>query len=57
MTQKMCIKSINTYPSTIKFVSECFECVIMQLIDVFVTDSIPDRGDKVASEDPFLIVY
>ena len=24
MTQKMCDKAVNTHPSTIKFVSECY---------------------------------
>ena len=35
----MCAKAINTYPSTIKFVAECFmtqKCVIKQLINVFL---------------------
>ena len=66
-TQKMCDKTVNTYPSTIKFVRESFitqKCVIKQLIDIFfVFDSIshqyktPKMCDRVVSEDPFLIPY
>ena len=59
----MCNKAVDTYPSTIKFVLECFitqESVIKWLIYIFfIFDFIPDRYetqgmcDRVVSEDPF----
>ena len=62
----MCDKAVDTYPSTIKFVSEFFMaqemCDKVVNIYFFAFDSIPDwyktRGmcGRVASEDPFLIV-
>ena len=54
----MCDKAVSTYPSTIKFVPNCF---IKQLIDVilYLFLSNPDQYktqemyDRVVSEDPF----
>ena len=68
MTQKMCDKAVDTYPSAIKFVSECFMTQEMcddEAVDrcFCVFDSIPDwyktqeMCDRVVSEDPFLTVY
>ena len=59
-------KAANTYCSTIKFIPICLwlkTCMITQLIDFFVFDSIPDQYKnqemcaRVVSEDPFLTVY
>ena len=60
-------QAVNTYPSTIKFVPECFMTQEMCNKAVngcfFVFDSIPDQYktqeicDSVVSQDPFFIVY
>ena len=64
---KMCDKAVNTYPSTIMLVSECF--MTQEMCDkainrcYFVFDSIPNRyksqkmHHRVVSEDLFLVVY
>ena len=67
MTQKMCDKAWNTYPSTIKFVSECFMtqemCNKAVNICFFVFVSISNQYKteemchSVISEGPFLITY
>ena len=49
-TQKMCDKDVDTYPSTIKFLLECFmtqNCEIKQLIDVILYLSIFLIGIKI----------
>ena len=63
----MCDKAVSTYPSTIKFVPECF--MTQEMFDkavnrcFFVFNSIPDQYktqemcDTIVSEDPFLIVH
>ena len=63
----MCDEAVDTYPSTIKFVPECF--MTQEMCDkavnrwFFVFDFIPDwcktqeMCDRVVSEDPSLIVY
>ena len=63
----MCHKAVDTYPSTTKFVPECF--MTQKMCDkavnrcYFVFDSIPDQCktqemcDRFVSEDHFLIVY
>ena len=57
MTQKMCDKVVDTYPSTIKFVPECFRTQEMsdKLVNIlsFVFDSTT-KG--FVSEYPLLIV-
>ena len=63
----MCDKAVSTYPSTIKFIPECFTtqkiCHKVVNICFFVFDCIPDQYktqemcDTVASEDPSLIVH
>ena len=60
-------KTVSTYPSTIKFVPECFKTQEMCNKAVnrcfFVFNSIPDQQktqkicDRVVSEDPFLKMY
>ena len=57
ITKKMCDKAVNAHPSIIKFIpnaaNRCF----------FVLDCIPnwykieEMCDRVASEDPFMIIY
>ena len=45
LTQKICEKAVDSYPSTIKFVPQCFmtqEIYDKQLRCFFVFDSIPD---------------
>ena len=61
----MCDKAVNTHPSTIKFVSECFMTRGMcnKAINVFFVFDSTDRYktqvmcDRVVSRDSFLIVY
>ena len=62
-------KVVNTYPSTVKFVTECFMIQMIEMCDeavnswFFLFDSISDRYkthemcDRIVSDDPFLIVY
>ena len=67
----MCNNVVDSYPSTLKFVVECYKTQKMCNKTVnwffiyllfFVSDSIPDQNktqeicDRVISEDPFLIV-
>ena len=61
----MCDKTFNTYPSTIKFVPECFRTqeVCDELVNryflyliLFLISIKPKKCVSVVSEDPFLIV-
>ena len=63
----MCDKAVNTYPSTTKFVPECFMTQEMWEKAAqrcfFVINFIPNQYksqeicDRVVSEDPFFVVY
>ena len=65
--RKICDKAVNTHPSTIQFVPECYK--IQEMCDesafffFFVFDSISDQYktqkmcNRVVSEDLLLIVY
>ena len=63
----MCDKAVNTHPSTMRFVPECYNTEEMcdKAVDrcPFVIDSVPDQYktqeicDKIVSEDPFKLKY
>ena len=45
--KQICDKDVDTHPSTIQFIPECYKtqemCYLKQLIDFFVFDSIPGQ--------------